>query len=308
MSRKKILITGENSYIGTNLASWLSAWPGDYAVDTVSTLNNEWKKMSFSGYDAVLHVAGIAHASRDPSLEGLYLAVNRDLAIEAAQKAKADGAGQFIFMSSILIYDQDGQVGSDFIITADTAPNPADFYGRSKLEADLAIQAKADGNFKTAVIRTPLVYGPLCKGNFPKLVKMAKVCPLFPDISNKRSMIYIDNLCKFLQQVIDNKKNGVFFPQNRDYMCTSDVVRAAAAASGKKVKMTTLFNPFFYFLSRKIDFINKVFGNKAYDKSLSGDFSYCIADFEESMQRCVEPAPAGGLGGEGNLRSRVRDK
>ena len=287
MLSKNILITGANSYIGTNFASWLSAWAQEYTVETVSTLNGEWKTKSFAGYDVVLHVAGIAHASLDPKLEELYMEVNRDLAIAAAQKAKADGVRQFIFMSSILIYGKDGQVGDDLIITAETAPNPADFYGRSKLEADLAIQAEANGSFKAAVIRTPVVYGPGCKGNFPKLVKMAKICPIFPDISNQRSMIYIDNLCEFLKQVIDQGKNGIFFPQNRDYVCTSEVVRTAAKTMGKKVKMTAFFNPILRFLSRKIAFINKVFGNKAYDKNLSGDYSYCVVDFEESVRRCV---------------------
>ena len=284
---KKILITGENSYIGTSFASWLSAWPDKYKIDTVSTLNDEWKAKSFSGYDAVLHVAGISHASQNRNLESLYMAVNRDMAIAAAQKAKSDGAGQFIFMSSILIYGKDGQIGSSFIITDKTPPNPVDFYGRSKLEADLAIQAEADGNFKTAIIRMPVVYGPLCRGSFPKLLKMAKISPVFPDIPNQRSMIYIDNLCEFLKQVLDEGKNGVFFPQNRDYVNTSGLIQAATAALGKKIRMTAFFNPFLRFLSRKSVYINKVFGNKVYDKCLSHDFSYCVVDFEESVRRSL---------------------
>ena len=58
---KKILITGTNSYIGTCFSNYMGQWPEEYQVDTLSMLDANWKNESFSGYDCVFHVAGIAH-------------------------------------------------------------------------------------------------------------------------------------------------------------------------------------------------------------------------------------------------------
>lgn len=268
---KRILIVGKNSYIGTSFEKWLAQWPDQYAVDTIDTLGDCWREYSFGGYDSVLHVAGIAHVTNKPGMEELYLRVNRDLAIEAAQKAKQDGAKQFIFMSSIIIYGEDGRIGEPMVITADTVPQPANVYGRSKLEADLTIQKLMDGDFKTVVIRTPMVYGPGCKGNFPKLIKLAKVCPVFPDIDNERSMIYIDNLCEFLRLCVDKNSTGVFYPQNKEKMSTKSIIVCTRKHLNKKTILVSFFNPLLCLASRKIGYINKIFGNKVYHKDLSND-------------------------------------
>ena len=58
---KRVLITGANSYVGTNIEAWLNREPEQFEVDTVSTFDDEWKKADFSKYDVVFHVAGIAH-------------------------------------------------------------------------------------------------------------------------------------------------------------------------------------------------------------------------------------------------------
>lgn len=288
MSYKQILIVGANSYIGTTFEKWLSKNPDDYKVDTIGTLNDEWKKISFNKYDSVLHVAGIAHVSADPKMESLYYRVNRDLAIEVANKAKSEGASQFIFMSSIIIYGKDGRIGEDKIITKNTEYAPVDFYGKSKLEADLGIQKLSSENFKTVIIRTPMVYGPGCKGNFPKLINLAKYVSIFPNIENLRSMIYIDNLCEFFRKIIDNNSAGVFYPQNKEYISTKDIISEYRKQNGKKAHLLKILNPILVCLSKKSRFVNKVFGNKVYDKSLSNEFNwdYCVVDFQKSIERC----------------------
>jgi nucleoside-diphosphate-sugar epimerase len=287
---KKVLITGEGSYIGTSFENWLKQWPDQYDVRTVGTMHGEWKELSFAGYDTVLHVAGIAHVSADPKLEGLYMKVNRDLAIEVAKKAKSVGIKQFIFMSSMIIYGDDGKIGEQKVITKDTVPQPSNFYGKSKLEADLAIQKMADERFGPVIIRTPMVYGPGCKGNFPRLKKLAKWCAVFPDIDNERSMIYIDNLCKFLQKVTDSNVSGVFYPQNKEYVMTKDIIIEIRKLNKKNTHTVRLFNPILRVLSKQIDSINKVFGNKVYDKSLSVGLDtddYSFVGFTESIERCI---------------------
>ena len=283
---KKILITGKDSYIGTHLKKWLESQDSKYyEVTEVETKNDEWKKIDLSPYDTILHVAGIAHVSADPNLEDLYYKVNRDLAIEVAKKAKELGVKQFIFMSSMIIYGKDAKIGEEKVINENTEPQASDFYGQSKLDADLAIQRLADENFKTVIIRTPMVYGPNCKGNFPKLKKLAQISPIFPDIENQRSMIYIDNLCEFFKQTIDQELSGVYYPQNKEYISTKEIIRILAEQQGKKMHFVKTFNPIIKFLSKYINFINKVFGNKIYDKKLSGDFSYIVVENEDSIRR-----------------------
>src|SRR5690242_13603090 len=117
---KKILITGANSYIGTSLERWLEN--KRYFIETVNMRSDVWRERDFSGYDTVIHVAGIAHVSSDPTMEDLYYKVNRDLTIETAQKAKNEGVKQFIFMSSIIVY---GDRHSDNkVIDRNTVPKP----------------------------------------------------------------------------------------------------------------------------------------------------------------------------------------
>ena len=284
---KKILITGKDSYIGTSLKKWLEKEKNEYEVEEIETKNYEWKQISYSNYDTILHVAGIAHVSSDPNMEDLYYKVNRDLAIEVAKKAKADGAKQFIFMSSMIIYGKDEPIGEEKIITAETIPSAEDFYGKSKLDADTAIRQLEDEQFKVVIVRTPMVYGPNCKGNFPKLKKLAKISPIFPDVENKRSMIYIDNLCEFFKQVIDEKKNGTFYPQNREYISTKQIIKVMAEAMNKKMHFIKIFNPIIKLFAKKIGMINKVFGSKVYSKELSGDFSYIVVENDESIRRSI---------------------
>lgn len=284
---KKVLITGKNSYIGTSLKKWLEKNKNEYQVEEIETQSEEWKKTNYSNCDTVLHVAGIAHVSTDPNLEDLYYKVNRDLAIEVAKKAKLDGAKQFIFMSSMIIYGKDEPIGEEKTITKDTIPSATDFYGKSKLDADLAIRNLEDENFKVVIVRTPMVYGPGCKGNFPKLKKLAKISPIFPDIDNKRSMIYIDNLCEFFKQVIDKEFKGTFYPQNREYVSTKQIIKVIAESLGKKMHFIKIFNPLIKILSKRVGLINKVFGSKTYAQELSGDFSYIVIENEESIRRSM---------------------
>lgn len=286
---KKILITGANSYIGMSFEKWLLKSSTKYSVDTVDMIDGSWKKKDFSPYDAVFHVAGIAHSSIDPKLEPMYRKVNTDLAIDTAKKAKEDGVKQFIFMSSMMVYGEDKKIGKPFIITLDTKPNPADFYGDSKLKADIAIQEMDSDSFKTAVLRPPMIYGPKSKGNFPKLINLAKKTLVFPNIKNERSMLYIDNLCEFLRILIDKEEHGVFFPQNEEYICTTDVIRYAAKALNKKIWITKLGNPFIKLLSLKIGTVNKVFGSRVYDKNMSLlNLNYQVIDNEGSIRKCIE--------------------
>src|SRR6056297_1309465 len=280
---KKILITGANSYIGTSVEKWLLKEPDKYQVDTIDMKSDYWKEKDFSGYDVVFHVAGIAHVSSDPTMEDLYYKVNRDLAIETAQKAKKDGVRQFIFMSSIIVYGNSNIKNG--VININTVPKPANFYGDSKLQAEKGILPLAEESFKVIILRPPMIYGIGSKGNYPRLSKTAQKLPIFPDYENKRSMLHIDNLCEFIKLMIDNEESGTFFPQNREYVKTTDMVKIIAEVHGKKIILTKLFNPILKLMVNRVNIINKVFGNLVYDQKMSEyKEDYRIRGFRESIE------------------------
>jgi len=283
-----ICIFGENSYIGKSCQGYFSS-NSNFKSISIKSRSMVWKNVDFSTISSILHVAGIAHISTAPAMESLYFSINRDLPIAVAQKAKKEGVKQFIFLSSIIVFGDHNCIEKDMNITADTKPNPTNFYGRSKLEAEEGLLALADDTFIVTIIRTPMVYGQNCKGNFPTLINLARKTPLFPDLNNKRSMIYIDNLCAFIALCIKKKTSGIVYPQNTEYVSTKDIIVQAATNLGKKIYFTKAFNPLLYLLSKRFSTINKVFGSKTYEKSLSPDLKlYNLYTFEESIKRYFE--------------------
>ena len=194
---KKILITGANSYIGTTFENWIKENCDDMVTDTLDMIGKAWKTVDFGGYDAVFHVAGIAHADVGKVSEEekqRYYAVNADLTYACAKKAKEEGVGQFVFMSSIIVYGESAGIGKTRVITKDTPVSPANFYGDSKVKAEEGLQTLADDTFKVAILRPPMIYGKGSKGNYPLLSKMACKLPFFPNVKNERSMLYVGNL------------------------------------------------------------------------------------------------------------------
>ncbi|WP_315113921.1 NAD-dependent epimerase/dehydratase family protein [Clostridium intestinale] len=271
---KNILITGANSYIGTSFEKWLEKYPDKYNIDTVDMKYESWKEKDFSVYDVVFHVAGIAHIKETKENTELYYKINRDLAYEAAKKAKADGVKHFIFLSSMSVYGI--ETGC---INEETIPNPKSNYGKSKLQAEELILGLQDDKFKLAILRPPMIYGKGCRGNYPKLAKLATKSPIFPNIENKRSMLYIDNLCEFVRVLINDSMSGLFLPQNDEYVCTSDMVKLIANTHGKNIYMTKIFNPILRLLN--IGVVNKVFGDLLYVKE--NDISNIIS-FRKSIE------------------------
>jgi len=253
----------------------------DVQVETVGMRNGEWKIISFEGYDAIIHVAGIAHVSTDQSMENLYYKVNTDLTAEVAWKAKQEGVKQFIFLSSMIVY---GDASNAKMITRDTVPKPTNFYGKSKLQAEKKLEALTNKDFSVANIRPPMIYGKGSKGNYLKLAGLSKKIPVFPSYKNQRSMIHIDNLSEFLAQVILHEDSGTFHPQNKEYVCTSELVAIIAAVHGNKVRRLGLFNGILRQLVDRNVTINKLFGDFAYAKELSTyEHDYHVRDFKESI-------------------------
>lgn len=261
---KKILIVGAGSYIGTSLEQYLMNCENcevgrQYEVHTLDAVNLKPTEENFIDYDVVFYVAGIAHRKETKENAQQYYEVNRDLAIEVATKAKEAGVKQYILMSSMSVYG----VTTGYI-TKTTKPKPVTHYGRSKLQADRKIWKLRDDNFSIVILRPPMVYGKGCRGNYQKIRKFVLLSPVFPDIINQRSMIYIGNLCEFIKAVVDEEKDGLFFPQNYEYVSTGKMVKCITDIHGKRIRLTRIFGIILGILPFEV--IKKAFGNLTYEK------------------------------------------
>lgn len=274
---KRILITGKSSYLANQFRSFLSG-NENYQIDLIS-VREGWKDSDFSSYDVVVHMAGLAHSSPKDNEKEKYYAINRDLAIEVARKAKQDGCAQFVFMSSVIVY------GSHHtLITKDTPLCPDNFYGDSKKQAEEGILVLQDENFCVSIVRPPMIYGPGSKGNYRLLSRFSCVTPFFPNVYNERSMLYVDNFCACLKGMIDTGAGGIFLPQNKEIVSTVQLVKEIAKVHHHPLVVLKGLNPFISLL-RKKSLFNKVFGSLVIDPVLSKfDFEYQIVPFELSIE------------------------
>lgn len=266
-TKKRVLIVGSGSYIGMSFYNASKDLFDITVVDARKPLSIDLYK----GFDSVLHVAGIAHVGKKRSLKSLYYKVNRDLGIESAKLAKAAGVKQFIFMSSMIIYGGDKPVGHPKIISKETVPQPEDYYGDSKLQADLSIQKLSDSDFHVVIIRTPMVYGEGCKGNYPRLVELAKKLYFIPKIKNERTVINIHLLISFFVKYICNNSAGIFYPRDEQPFCTYQMMMKVRTDLGKKTKLTTFFNPLIFLCSFFSRTVRKMFGTKIYSEEMPQD-------------------------------------
>lgn len=271
---KTVMITGVDGYIGTNLKKWLQK--KEYNVLGVDTRQISPENIDMSGCDVVVHVAGIAHQKETKENAHLYYEINRDYAVKTAVNAKKSGVGQFIVLSTMSVYGK-----NEGRITKESKPAPNTHYGKSKYQADLRFEKLRSDEFKVCILRPPMVYGNGCKGNYQTLRKLALLTPVFPAWRNRRSMIYIDNLCSFIENLIREEKSGRFFPQNKEYVCTADMVCRIALEHGKKVRLIKGLNLFV-----RIPFLpyrEKVFGSLIYD--CAEDRCREVEEFGDTIRR-----------------------
>ena len=215
----RILITGAHSFIGTNFIKNSKF----KEIDEVSLCNFSPDKIDFRNYDTVIHLAAIVHKTRRiPERE--YFAINRDLAFRVAENARKAGVRQFIFLSTIKVYGK--YVYGSEPWSEDSVCKPDDAYGRSKYEAEKAIQLLKNKEFIVSVIRTPIVYGPGVKANMLKFIKLIKKSPVLPfrGVENTRYYTFVENLVDYIDRIIELKSSGIFIAMDDNALSTSNLV------------------------------------------------------------------------------------
>lgn len=258
MSRDdRLLVTGAAGFIGGHLIraglnwGWKmrglarpgSALPrGAEAAVYSDVTDRPAVRVALDGVTAVVHLSARAHVARDhgPNATAEYRRVNvlgtRLLFEEAARV----GVARFVFVSSVGAVCRE----SEAVISEETAPRPATPYGRSKLEAEEAVQELATASgMATIILRPPMVYGPGMRGNALRLFQLIdRGIPLpFGAVRNRRSLLYVGNLVAAVRAVLESGcgEGGAqtFFVADGHDLSTPDLIRSIAEALDRPARL-----------------------------------------------------------------------
>ena len=255
--KMKVLITGSNGFIGQHLVANLRNEKGISLVlssrkyvESLSGLadqfifpsidsSTDWKKV-LVGVDTVVHLAGIAHDTKlNPKNSDIkYIESNIKTTSNLARQAVKAGVNRFIYLSSIKVNGEETSINKPFV--ADDIPDPQDIYAKSKLNAEIALKKISEiSDLKLVIIRPVLVYGPGVKGNFLNLMKWIKRgIPLpFALISNKRDLVSINNLIKFITICLKHPSavGQVFLISDNISLSTKSLIEKLARFQKKKI-------------------------------------------------------------------------
>ncbi len=259
--KKTILLTGASGFVGSY---FVTKYTTKYDIKTFSFLKDDFKSLHVKDIDVVFHLSALVHQMGGAS-DAEYERVNVTQTLQLAERAKESGAGQFIFMSTVKVYGEE----SDIAYHENSTCKPQDEYGKSKLRAEIELQKLADERFKVAIIRTPIVYGYGVKANIKSLINLVKKVPILPfgGIENKRSMVYVGNLCHMVDEIIMQQKSGIFLASDDKPLRTSRLCELIAQSLGKKVYLLKL--PFFesFLQLVKPSFYKRLYGDLQVDNT-----------------------------------------
>ena len=282
---KRILVTGKNGSLSTATADYLRN-KNEYIVEQVSVRGEVWKAQDFSGVDSVVHIAGVTPQNAK-STEDYYL-INADLTKALAEKCKADGVRQFVYISSMAVYgieqSMDIEKGT---VTKDTKPAPTTDYGKSKLMAEEYITSLESDDFRVAIIRVPSIYGKGKTEYIDQYKYLAEKLPMIPRAFEDRykSAICVDNLCELIHLIVASQSSGVFCPDD----CQNSAVDFCSAIYTNKKKSRLLGKMIELFLKNNARILD-YYGAVCYDKTLANAFdgNYRVLDLEKAIKKAYE--------------------
>ena len=259
----RLLITGSSGFVGSY---FINKYKDKYEIKTFSFLKNDINTLDCTSIDAVFHLSALVHQMGGASSEE-YERVNVIQTLQLAKKAKESGVKYFIFMSTVKVYGEE----TSNKYSENTHCNPEDDYGKSKLKAEKLLLELESHDFKVSIIRTPIVYGYGVKANIKNLMNLVYKVPVLPfgGIPNKRSMVYIGNLCHLVDEVIIQQKAGVFLASDDEPLSTSKLIELIAKNLDKKIYLIKM--PFFESLLKlvKPSFHKRLYGSLEVDNTIT---------------------------------------
>ncbi len=259
----KLLITGSNGFVGSY---FINQYKEKYEIKTFSFLKDDINSLDCSDLDVVFHLSALVHQMGGASCKE-YERVNVTQTLQLAKKAKECGVKQFVFMSTVKVYGEE----TESVYTEKSICNPEDEYGKSKLKAEKLLLEVESENFRVSIIRTPIIYGYGVKANIKNLINLVNKISVLPfgKIVNKRSMVYIGNLCHLVDEVIIQQKAGIFLASDDEPLSTTRLIELIAKNLGKKVYLVKI--PFFETLLKllKPSFYKRLYGSLKVDNSIT---------------------------------------
>ena len=259
---KKLLITGSNGFVGNY---FINKYKNKYEIKTFSFLKDDINNLDCSDIDVVFHLSALVHQMGGASKEE-YERVNVTQTLQLAKKAKESGIKHFVFMSTVAVYGIETGIMSE-----KSNCNPINEYGKSKSRAEMELKKLEDQNFIISIIRPPIVYGKNAPGNMKSLLKLINKISILPfgKIENKRSMVYIGNLCHLVYEIITQQKSGIFLASDDEPLSTTRLIELIAKNLDKKVYLVKI--PFFESLLKilKPSFHKRLYGSLEVDNSIT---------------------------------------
>ena len=254
-----ILITGAHGFVGSNLVIALKGHHSLYGLDIVAPEKEgvvktfAWKDIETTSFpmqqlpkfDAIIHLAGKAHDTKNQSASQVYFDINTGLTQKIFDFFLESSAKKFIFFSSVKAA-ADSVVGD--MLTEDVIPAPVGPYGESKIAAEEYILSKLrseHGELKVAmqrdkrvyILRPCMIHGPGNKGNLNLLYNVVKKGIPWPlgDFENKRSFTSIDNLCYVVEGLLTKDvASGIYHMGDDEALSTNELIALMCEAMGKE--------------------------------------------------------------------------
>ncbi len=249
----KILITGIHGFVGSNLVKALKDQHEIYGLDIVAPQKEgvvktfSWEELDNNALpevDAIIHLAGKAHDTKNKSGADVYFKVNTGLTKKIFDYFSSHPAiKKFIFFSSVKAA-VDKVPGA--ILTEEVEPSPVGPYGESKVKAEEYIREKLSSekdNYAerdVVILRPCMIHGPGNKGNLNLLYGFVKKGLPWPlgAFENKRSFTSIGNLIFVISRLLEKRVDSGIYNMGDDLaLSTNELIETMCRAMGKKARI-----------------------------------------------------------------------
>lgn len=293
----KILITGINGFVGSNLVKALKEKHTLYGLDIITTKKDgvvktySWADLKNglnTDFDTIIHLAGIAHDIKNKTKTQDYFSINTMLTQKVYDFFLESSAKKFIFFSSV-------KAVAEFVVgkelTENVIPKPKGPYGESKIKAEKYIQSRLPKNKQVYILRPSMIHGPGNKGNLNLLYSFISKGIPWPlgAFDNKRSFTSIDNLCFILNElVVKEIASGIYNIADDEAISTNEIIYITCDVLGKKAHIWHLPKVLMHFFASQGSIFNFMLNTDSLRKLTE---NYVVSNTKIKNALCIEQMP-----------------